>query len=54
MLWWFFHGFRKKFNLAVVHGSETQTKKNEREIVVETPSRSIINDQVEGLREAGI
>ena len=47
------HGFRENFNLAVVSG-ETQTKKKERRIVVASPSRSIINDQVEAMREAGI
>ena len=44
--------FWEKFNLAVVRGSETQTKKKERGIVVASPF--IINDQVEAMREAGI
>ena len=46
--------FWEKFNLAVVRGSETQTKKKERGIVVASPLPSIINDQVEAMREAGI
>ena len=44
----------KKFNLAVVRGSETQTKRKERGIVVASPLQSIINDQVEAMRDAGI
>ena len=46
--------FWEKFNLAVVRGSETQTKKKERGIVVASPLPSIINDQVEAMREAAI
>ena len=48
------HGFCEKFNLAVVRGSETQTKRKERRIVAASLFRSIINDQVEAMREAGI
>ena len=48
------HVFWEKFNLAVVRGSETQTKKKERGIVVASPLPSIINDQVEAMREAAI
>ena len=49
------HVFWEKFNLAVVRGSETQTKKKERGIVVASPlPASIINDQVEAMRKAGI
>ena len=46
--------FWEKFNLAVVRGGETQTKKKERGIVVASPLPSIINDQVEAMREVGI
>ena len=46
--------FWEKFNLAVVRGSETQTKKKEPGIVVASPLPSIINDQVEAMREAAI
>ena len=48
------HWFWEKFSLPVVCGSETQTKRKERGIVVASPLRSIINDQVEAVREAGI
>ena len=44
----------KLFDLAVVRRSETQTKRKERGIVVASPLQSIINDQVEAMREAGI
>ena len=47
-------GFFEKFSLPVVCGSETQTKRKERGIVVASPLRSIINDQVEVVRGAGI
>ena len=46
--------FSEKFNLAVVRGSETQTKTKEHGIVVASPLRSIINDLVEAMRETGI
>ena len=39
------HGFWEKVNLAVVRGSETQTKRKERGIVVASPLRRINNDQ---------
>ena len=42
------HWFWEKFSLPVVCGSETQTKSKERGIVVASPLRSIINDQVQG------
>ena len=42
-------GFGKKFNLPVDHGSETQTKRKERGIVVASSSRSIISYQVEAI-----
>ena len=45
MLWRFFHGFCEKFYLAVFRGSETQTKRKERGIVVASPLGSSINDQ---------
>ena len=48
------HGFREKFNLAVFRGIETQTKKKERGILVASPLRTIINNQVEAMREAVI
>ena len=44
----------KKFNLGVVCGSETQTKRKEHGIVVTSLLQSVINDQVESMREAGI
>ena len=47
-------GFCEKCNLAVVRGSETQTKSKERWIVVASLLRGIINDQVEAMREADI
>ena len=48
------HEFCGKFNLAVVGGSETQTTEKRSGIVVASPLRSIINDQVQAMREAGI
>ena len=51
MSWQFFPRVLEKFNLAVFHGSETQTKRKERGIVVASPLRSIINNQNEAMRE---
>ena len=48
------YGFWEKFNIFVVCGSETQTKGKERGTVVASPLRSIVNDQVEAMREDGI
>ena len=48
------YGFWEKFNIGVVCGSETQTKRKEHGIVVASPLQSIINDHVEAMREAGI
>ena len=48
------YGFWKKFKLGVVRGSETQTKSKKHGIVVASPLHSIINDQVEAMREDGI
>ena len=48
------HGFCEKLNLAFVPGSETQTKRKEHGIVVASPLRSIMNDQVEAMRKSGI
>ena len=48
------HWFWEKFSLPVVCDSETQMKRKERGIVVASPLRSIINDQVEAVREASI
>ena len=54
MSWQFFPRVLEKFNLAVFLGSETQMKRKERGIVVASPLRSIINNQNEAMREAGI
>ena len=42
----FYHGFWENFNLTVVRGSETQTKRKERSISC-IAIAAIINDQVE-------
>ena len=47
-------GFCEKFNLAVVHASDSQTNRKEHGIVIASPLQSIIDDQVEAMREAGI
>ena len=45
---------KNKYNLVVVRDSETQTKRKGRGIVFASLLRSIINDQVEAISEAGI
>lgn len=54
------YGFWEKFNLSLkfkfnfVNSSETQMKRKEHGIVVVPPLQSVINDQVEKMREVGI
>ena len=48
------YGFWENFSLGVVRGSENQTKRKQRGIVVASPLQNIINYQVEVMREAGI
>ena len=48
------YGFWEKFNLGVVNSSETQMKRKEHGIVFVPPLQSVINDQVEKMREVGI
>ena len=53
MLWRFFPRVSLKVEFSSCsRQSETQTKKKERGVVVASPLRSIINDQVEAMREA--
>ena len=44
----YYHGFWENFNLTVVRGSETQTKRKERSISC-IAIADIINDQVEAM-----